>query len=349
MNNAGTYRISSPLHLQVRATRRSGQVMSVREHLPPYANDDPALPLVVITYHPGFAAGSYDDRDYFELLTPLLFEQCRGCSRLRSFTLNHPGYDLPHSHKVDRFDMETFSIRKQPAIIEQVLRWLLLHYFAGEKDLTLLAYGHSMGGLALARTDLQSLLTAAAGQGRRVRVQKVLSAPAFVLNENARKNFSKVNALKTIKRTLGRMPLYERITQDLFNSIAPLVYRRDAGNYALNPDCSFVDFRRYNPFVLLEQGLELLKVSYGRERMATLLDGSQLILSSNDGMVDSAALLRAADHANARANGSGPSVQVHTIDSSHNAERDDPHLILNSICAIMQPLVAADPALAAAD
>jgi hypothetical protein len=98
MNNGGHYRISSPLHLQVRATQRRGQVMSVREHLPSPLEADPALPLVIITYHPGYAAGSYEDRDYFELLTPLLFEHCAGRYRLRIFTINHPGYDLPHSY-----------------------------------------------------------------------------------------------------------------------------------------------------------------------------------------------------------------------------------------------------------
>ena len=346
MNTAGYCRISSPLHLQVRAARRGatelaevrGQVMSVREHLPPTLDNDPALPLVVITYHPGLAAGSYEDRDYFELLAPLLFDHCQGRYRLRIFTVNHPGYDLPHGYKIDRFDMETFSIRHQPALIEQVFRWLLLRYFADEQNIFLVSYGHSMGGLALARTDLRRLNTAVAHQGRRLRVQKVLSAPALVLCENTRQSFSGLTALKAIKRTFGRVPLYERVTQGLFSALAPTLYRRDAKNYSLNPDCTFVDFRRYNPFILLDQGLELLKLNYGREHMAALLKGSHLILSSDDGMVDSNALMNAANYANS--NGNGTTVQVHTVDSSHNAERDDPGLILDSMCAIMQPLFA---------
>jgi hypothetical protein len=33
-------------------------------------------------------------------------------------------------------------------------------------------------------------------------------------------------------------------------------------------------------------------------------------------------------------------VQLHTVDSSHNAERDDPDLIADRLCAIIPPLVA---------
>ncbi|MFN2163780.1 MAG: hypothetical protein ACK2UN_17055 [Candidatus Promineifilaceae bacterium] len=342
MNAADQYRISSPLYLRVRTPRRRGQVLSVREHLPPDVNDDPSLPLVVITYHPGFAAGSYEDRDYFELLTPLLFERCTGNFRLRAFTVNHPGYDLPDSYKVDRFDMDTYSIRYQPAIIEQVLRWLVLDRFAGEKEILLIPYGHSMGGVALARTNTQRLLADTDQQGCRIQVQKVLSAPAFVLQENLKRNLSKVMALKALKHTVGRAPLYERITQALFNNLAPIVYRHDASNYRLNPECTFPDFRQYNPFVLLDQGLELLKLSFNRERTAALLDGSHLILSTEDGMVDSAALRAAAEHANAgRSAGRGAAVRVHTVASSHNAERDDPHLIRESLCTIVHSLAEA--------
>lgn len=311
--------------------------MSVREHLPPHVNNDPALPLVVLTYHPGYAAGSYADRDYFELLTPLLFDCFQSCFRLRIFTINHPGYDLPHNYKVDRFDVKPYSIRSQPAIIDQVLRWLLLRYFAGENDMSLIAYGHSMGGLALAQTDLQPLHTAVANQGRRLQIQKVLSAPALILHENARKGLAQLKALKALKYTIGRLPLYESVSQTLYRSLVPTLYRRDAGKkYALNPDCNFIDFKRYNPFILLEQGLELLKLNLARENLAALLDGSQLLLCSDDRVVDSPALLQAAQHAN----NSGASVQVRTIDSSHNAERDDPQLIADALCPIMQPLRA---------
>lgn len=337
MNSVNRHQISPPLHLQVRGTRGRGQIMSVREHLPPVHDDDSALPLVIITYHPGYAAGSYEDRDYFELLTPLLFEYCNGCCRMRIFTINHPGYDMPGSYKVDRFDMETFSIRNQPAIIDQILRWLVLHHFAGEPEMFLIPYGHSMGGLALARADLGRLEAAVSRQGRRLRVQKVLSAPAFVLHENAKQNLRKLSALKTLKRTFGRVPLYERVSQGLFNSLAPILYRRDAEKYLLNPDCTFLDFRRYDPFILLDQGLELLKLNYGRDRLAALLDGSHLILCEEDGMVDSEALLTAADHANSN----GASVHVHTVSSSHNPERDDPQYIRDSLCRILRPLVAA--------
>jgi pimeloyl-ACP methyl ester carboxylesterase len=231
--------------------------------------------------------------------------------------------------------METFSIHHQPAIIEQVLRWLLLHHFADERELILIPYGHSMGGLALAQSDLGPLQAAVASQGRDLRIQKVLSAPAFVLREEARQNFNKLSMLKSIKRTFGRIPLYERLAQSLFTALAPILYRRSAENYSLNPDCSFIDFRRYNPFVLLDQGLELLNLNYGRDHLAALLDGSHLVLCHDDGMVDSAVLQSATRHANSN----GASVKVHEIDSSHNPERDDPHLILDAMCTIVQPLI----------
>lgn len=339
MNTVRECRISSPRHLQLRAARCRGQIMSVREHLPPSVNDDPSLPLVIITYHPGFAAGSYEDRDYFELLTPLLFDHCGGRYNLRIFTINHPGYDLPDKFRIHRFNLEAFSIRYQPAIIEQVLYWLLLRHFTGQQDVFLIPYGHSMGGLALARTNLQHLQRSVANQGCRLRIQKVLSAPALILQESARQSFTKIKALKTLKNTFGRLPLYERITQGLFSALAPTIYRRDAKNFSLNPNCNFVNFRRYNPFVLLDQGLELLKLNYNIEQMAALLDGSHLILSNYDGMVDSDALLHAANHANS--NGNGATVKVHTIDSSHNAERDDPDLIRDTMCTIVQPLITA--------
>ncbi len=335
MNESTKCRLSSPLHLQISTEPRHRQVMSVREHLLPHANDDPALPLVVLTYHPGYAAGSYENRDYFELLTPLLFDCFQSCFRLRIFTINHPGYDLPRSYKVDRFDVAPYSIRSQPAIIEQVLRWLLLRHFAGERDISLVAYGHSMGGLALAQTDLRKLQSAVTNQGRRLQIQKVLSAPALILHENARKGLAQLKALKALKYTIGRLPLYESVSRTLYRSFVPALYRREAGKkYALNPDCTFLDFKRYNPFILLEQGLELLKLNLARENLATLLDGSQLILSSEDRVVDSPALLQAAHYAN----DSGAAVQVQTINSSHNAERDDPQLIVDALCPIMQPL-----------
>jgi len=101
--------------------------------------------------------------------------------------------------------METFSIRNQPAIIDQVLRWLLLHHFADEGDVFLVPYGHSMGGLALSQTDMGRLLTAVTRQGRHLRIQKVLSAPAFVLHENARSNLRQLRARTTNGRSRLRL------------------------------------------------------------------------------------------------------------------------------------------------
>jgi hypothetical protein len=339
MSPSSDCRLSPPLHLQIRAGRRHGQLITVREHLPAAPAEDPALPLAVITYHPGYAAGSYEDRDYFERLTPLLFASCRDCCRLRVFTVNHPGYDLPDGFKVDRHDLHMFSTRQQPGAIDQILRWLLLREFADEEELHLFAYGHSMGGLALARADMAALRMAVARQGRRAHLQKILSAPALVLQERARRNLRQLYALDRLKRTVGRVPLYELVAGSLFRGLSPILYRMAAESYSLNPDCSFMDFPRYNPFILLEQGLELLQLNFTPERLAELLHGSHLILSTDDRMVDSLALLDAAR----TANNSGSHVQVHHVDSSHNAERDDPELIMDVLCTILQPVRRGEP------
>lgn len=325
-------RVSRPYHLQVKNNGRYSGLVSVREHQIGDQPADPRLPLVVITFHPGYAAGSYADRDYFELLSPLLAEQCRGCCRLHIFTVNHPGYDLPQSYEVDRFDLSPYDIHNQPVLIEQVLSWLALREYADEPQITLLAYGHSMGGLALARADLGKLETAVAAQGRALALQKVLSAPALVLRQEARDNLGRLSALDLIKRTLGRVPLYDPVAQSLFRNVAPLLWRRDAANYDLNCQDSFIDFPRYNPYILLEQGRQLLCLDYDEEALAHLLAGTQLILSTQDGMVDSEALDHAADLARLEA----LPVAVHKVDSSHNAEREDPELIVGLLCALLQ-------------
>ncbi len=316
----------------------------MREHLPRSCVDDPRLPLVVLSYHPGIAAGSYEDRDYFELLTPLLFDLCQGSCRLRVFTVNHPGYDMPEGCKVDRHDLEPFSIDNQPAVIDRVLRWLLRHRFADEQLLYFLPFGHSMGGLALAQTNLRRLQADGKRSGQRLRVQKVLSAPALVLHENVRGLMRQLRALAVTKRAFGRVPGYDSVTGGLFRGLAPLIYRLRAASYALDPGSSFVDFARYDPYVLLEQGLQLLQLAFTEDRLAALLKGSHLIVCNKDGMVDSAALLQAAGRANGRAGGSA--VTVHALDSSHNAERDDPQLVAGALGKILFSLVGGDPAAA---
>ena len=333
MNTFANGRLSKPYHLQVTAADLRGQVLSVREHLPPAGRPapDPAAPLVLLTFHPGYAAGSYADRDYFELLAPLLFAHCRDC-RLHIFTVNHPGYDLPEGYKVDRFELAPYALDGQPALIEQVLRWLVLREFADEPQITLLAYGHSMGGLALARADLGELETAVAAAGRALRLQKVLSAPALTLREEARENLGRLTALDVARRTVGRVPLYDAFAQNLFRGIAPVLWRRSAHNYALNPRDSFLDFPRYNPYVLLEQGRQLLRLGYDEEEVAALLGGAQLILSEEDGMVDNERLRHAVEQARL----DGTAVTVHTIPSSHNAEREDPYLLVDVLCGIFE-------------
>ena len=329
-------RVSPPYHLQVKANGFPGGLLSVREHFSPLFEPRPELPLVLVTFHPGYAAGSYTDRDYFELLVPLLFQSCHGCCRLHIFTVNHPGYDLPPGHKVDRFDLAPYALDAQPGLIEQVLRWLVLREYGDESQITLLAYGHSMGGLALARADLAGLETAVAAQGRRLRLQKVLSAPAMILRREARANLGRLTALDVVKRTVGRMPLYDRFAQSLFRNIAPLLWRRDAANYALNPHDSFLDFPRYNPYILLEQGRQLLCLDFDEEEMARMLGGTHLILSTADGMVDSETLAHAAEHARL----DGTAVTMQYVDSSHNAEREHPELINAALCALLQQKAA---------
>ena len=335
--------LSPPLHFQIRAGRDPGRVLSVREHLASNPTNNPALPLVLITFHPGYAAGSYEDRDYFERLAPLLRDTCRDCCRLRIYTINHPGYDLPKSFKVDRFDLREFSICRQPDAIDQILRWLLLREFADEEELYLLTYGHSMGGLALARTNFGALQMAVARQGRRAHIIKTLSAPALILHDRARGNLGQLAALNKIKSTLGHVPLYETLATSLYKGISPILYRMVAESYSLNPDCSFFDFPRYNPFILLEQGMELLQLNFDQEQLADLLDGSHLILNNRDYMVNSQILLEAARLANR----TGGQVKVQQIDSSHNAEREDPELIVKATCAILKQWLQGEVALTA--
>jgi len=49
-----------------------------------------------------------------ERLSPLLFAAAGQAFRLRVFTVNHPGYDVPAGAAIDRYHLEAYSIRHQP-------------------------------------------------------------------------------------------------------------------------------------------------------------------------------------------------------------------------------------------
>ena len=329
--------ISNPLYLQAGAVPGDPNMVSLREHIGAIPNPNPHLPLILLTFHPGYLAGSYEDRDYFELITPLLFAASSDKYRLRIFTVNHPGTDLPANHEVGRFQTERYSIKKQPAMIIPALRWLLQQELADEKTINLLAYGHSMGGLALAQCDLQQLAQESAQQGRQIRIAKVLSAPALILRRDVRKTLRSLDLLHGLKNSVGRLPLYEKVVTSIYRTLAPIFHKLSATTYSLNPQDSFLNLKRQNPFLLLHQGRELLQQQLPQEKLVTLLAGSHLLVYGQDRMVDSPALLKAAGDAQQQ----GVSVQVHKIKSLHNAEREHPQAVAAELQQIMQELLAA--------
>lgn len=329
--------ISSPLYLQVKTGSSGSQMISLREHKASIPEIDYSLPLVLLTFHPGFSAGSYENRDYFELLTPLLFASCAGQFRLRIFTVNHPGQDLPPKGKIRRMHTQQYSIKEQPAMIIPALRWLLQREFADEDPVYLVSYGHSMGGLALAQCDLQQLAGELAHQGRHVQPQKVLSAPALVLSREAKWNLRPLNALNTLKKTVGRLPLYEQVATGLYRGLAPTLHRFSANTFSLNPDDTFLNFRRQNPFLLLQHGRELLQQQLEPQQLCQLVDGSHVFVYSGDRMIDSPALLSAISYAKQE----NAAVETHIIKSMHNAERENPRAVAQQLQDIIQNMLPA--------
>ena len=335
MANIVPCRISQPHYLQVKAGAFGSQMISLREHIPSTPDTDPELPLVLLTLHPGYSAGSYENRDYFELLAPLLFAACTGRFRLRIYTVNHPGHDLPPESKIHRFRMGHYSIKEQPAVIVRALRWLLQHEFTTEDPISLVAYGHSMGGLALAQSDLQQLALDMVHQGRRTQIKKVLSAPAILLSREARRILRPLDALHALKHSLGHLPYYDRVATSLYRSLGPPLHRLSSNTYSLTPDDTFLNFEGQNPFLLLKQGRELLQQP-ARQKLPALLDGTDLFVYSGDRMVDSPALLRAAGYAQKQ----GTAVTVHIVKSKHTAERENPQAVAEKLQEIMQEMLA---------
>ena len=312
--------LAPPVYLRLGAPSLDGAYVCVREHRPPQTPGRDAGPLVLLTFHPGFIAGSYDEWDYFARLSAELFRPGGPAHRLRAFTVNHPGYAHPPGAAIDRFRLEAYSIRRQPEAMRAAMTWLLNGPLAGESDIVWVAYGHSMGGLALGQCQTEALVAQMAAAGRRLRPARILSAPAFCLHPQARALVAQLDALHALKLTLGRLPLYAPVATGLYRSFAPLFYRLSAPQFSIGGLGGFTGFRRLNPFVLLEQGRELLRLEAADVCGPDTLAGAHVILARQDGMVDCAATRALIDDARRQ----GYRVHHHDVDSSHLLELDAP-------------------------
>jgi hypothetical protein len=61
-------RLLPSVYLQVRANGQTPVMVAVREHARFHEKDNGRLTLLLVTFHPGFAAGSHSTRAYFERL-----------------------------------------------------------------------------------------------------------------------------------------------------------------------------------------------------------------------------------------------------------------------------------------
>jgi hypothetical protein len=200
------------------------------------------------------------------------------------------------------------------------MRWLFDSPLAGEDDIIWVAYGHSMGGLALGQCPTAALVEQMAARGRRVRLTRVLSGPAFCIHDQARAIVAQLDALHAVKQTVGRLPLYAPVATGLYRAFAPFFYRLSAAQFSLQGMRGFDGYLRLNPFVLLEQGRELLRLEPGALCGPDTLADTHVILGRHDAMVDCAAtgaLIDAARRA-------GQRVTRHDVDSTHLLELDAP-------------------------
>jgi hypothetical protein len=310
----------APIYLRLKEAPFNGTMLAIREHLSSGAQARPDGPLIALTFHPGYITGSCPDWDYFSHLAQLLF-QCAGDERrLRVFTVNHPGYNYPRGAAIDRYSLEPYSIRHQPLAMEAAFSWLFEEQLAQEREILWIAYGHSMGGLALSLYQPVALAERLAGQDRRLRLSKILSAPAFCIDPRARAIVDQLDVLHLLKHTLGRLPLYAPVATGLFRALAPLFYRLSADSFSIGALRNFRAFRQLDPFVLLEQGRELLRfeVSTGC-RLDTLAD-THVILGRRDGMIDLPATRDFLDAARRE----GHTVTHYDVDSTHLLELDAP-------------------------
>lgn len=328
--------LAPPVYLRLGAPSLDGAYVCVREHRPPQPTSPTGGPLVLLTFHPGFIAGSYDEWDYFAGLAAELFQTAGAGHRLRAFTLNHPGYAHPPGAAIDRFHLEAYSIRRQPEAMRAAMTWLLNGPLADEPEVVWVAYGHSMGGLALGQCQTEALVEQMAAAGRRLRPARILSAPAFCLHPQARAVIGQLDALHVLKLTLGRLPLYAPVATGLYRSFAPLFYRLSAPQFAIGGLGGFTGFRRLNPFVLLEQGRELLRLEADDVCGPDTLADAHVILARQDGMIDCAATRALIDAARRQ----GQRVHHHDVDSTHLLELDAPAAAAGIVRQVIAEAVA---------
>ena len=311
--------LAPPTYLRLSTPPFDGAYVCVREHAPPRPSTHRDGPLVLLTFHPGFIAGSCGEWDYFAELSTRLFA-LEPRHRLRVFTINHPGYDHPPGAAIDRFRLEPYSIRRQPGALRAAMTWLLNGPLAGERDVVWVAYGHSMGGLALSQCQTAALAAEMAADGRRLQPARVLSAPALCLHSQARALIIQLDALHALKLTFGRLPLYAPIATGLYRALAPFFYRLSAPQFSIGGLRGFTGFRQLNPFILLEQGRELLRLEAADVCGPDTLADAHVILARQDGMVDGAATRMLIDDARRM----GHRVRAYDVDSSHLLELDAP-------------------------
>jgi hypothetical protein len=326
-------RLSTPLYLRLNEAPFNGAILSIREHLSSAAQARPDGPLIVLTFHPGYIAGSCQEWDYFTPLAQLLFRWAGDERRLRAFTVNHPGYNYPRGAAVDRYSLEPYSIRHQPRAMEAAFAWLFEHELGEEREIVWVAYGHSMGGLALSLYRPDDQVARLADAGRCLHCVRILSAPAFCIDTRARNVVGQLDVLDLLKHTLGRLPLYAPVATGLFRALAPLFYRLSADSFSIGAMRDFREFRQLNPFILLEQGRELLRFeAMTGYRLETLSD-THVILGRRDGMID----LRATRDFLDVARREGHNVTRYDIDGTHLLELDAPE----EAAAIIQRVIEA--------
>ena len=328
-----TTRLAEPTYLRLKSTPFDNTALSIREHLPLSAAAAPnTQPLILLTFHPGFLAGSYEGWDYFAHLSALLWQSQLAQHRLRIFTINHPGYDTPQGEKIHRNRLGPYSIKHQPLAIQAALSWLLTNPLAEEKEIIWLAYGHSMGGLALSRYQSNGLLNGLNRHDRTVHLTKILSAPALVLHRQTLSNRGQLDLLHTIKQTAGWLPLYTPVAVGLYRLLAPLLYRLAADRFSIQDLKADFDFGQVNPFMLLEQGRELLRFGIAAAGGTSLLADTHIILARQDNMVDVPAIQELIEEAQL----DDYKVVQHSLEGTHLVELDDPQAVVEVITQVWQ-------------
>jgi hypothetical protein len=338
MQHGNKVQLSAPTYLQLSEAPFEEAVLSVREHVPSEpVRERPEQPLVVLTFHPGYLTGSYQDWDYFAGLAPLVFEKVQAAGRLRLFTMNHPGYDLPSGAAIDHFRLEPYRVCHQPNAIQAAVSWLFKEHLAEEEQMVWVAYGHSMGGLALSQYQAGELINELAKDGRSLHLTKILSAPALFLQEQAKANMKRLDVLHRLKVTAGRLPFYTRVATGLYNAFAPLFYQREAARYSIESLGDFRNFRHLNPFLLLEQGRELLSLEAAAVGGPALLADTHVMLAQQDGMVDWQATQAFIKEAQQR----GYTVHRYELNSTHLLELDVPEAVAEIVCHVIHQALAA--------